>query len=187
MANIINIAYFNGGELNISSTDQQAIEDDVNTLIAKYEPAYLKGVLGYPLYAAFLADNYPTPATTRFMQLLNGGVTFTDRNKNTKEWMGLNDVNNTDNSPIACYIWFQYQRKIATYSSIQGEVKAKAENSSNVSVAYKQTQFWNEMGRQNNMLWEFLMYAVNEDGSQMFPEFDYHQINAFNWTTTSIF
>lgn len=162
---IINKTYFDGGTLNIPGTELDAIQEKIDDFISVYEPEYLQKALGYPLWKLFSAS-LPNPAnTSRFYNLLNG-IEYTDHCGNVQKWIGFNTLLN---SPIAMYVWYWYSRDNATYSTSQGEQKGKTENADNVSVAVKQTQFWNKMSRISCQLWDYLKNAKT-DGSKTFPE-----------------
>jgi hypothetical protein len=176
MANIVDKTYFDGGELNLPGTDTAAISGKILSFIEKYEPLFLQRALSYPLWKLFKADAYPVPVTQRFIDLLNGGVEYTDGCKKTKLWGGLNDKLQ---SPIAMYIWYWYQRNTASYNTSQGEQKGKTENATNVSVATKQVRAWNEMSGLVCQLWEYLTYAVDVNGVKIYPEFDCSQTGNF--------
>lgn len=179
MANIITIPFFDGGELNIPGTETPAISEKVTGFIAKYEPDYLLKALGYPLWKVFKADNYPTPGTQRFQQILNGGVEFTDCKGYTRIWNGLNVE---DASPIANYIWYWFSRDNASFFTSMGEVKGKTENASIASVMTKQTRVWKEMIDITHQLWEFL--SAN---STVYPEFDICQVDQDELQRINIF
>ena len=172
---IINTTFFDGGELNIPGTDTTAISESLDDIIGIYEPDYLKKALSYPLWKLFNAT-LPIPPAGRFADLLNGGVEYTDSNGYVKEWGGFNTV---FTSPIAMYIWYWFQRKIASYNTPGGEQKGKTENAQNVGVDTKQMQQWNKMSRITCDLWQYLQYSVNGDGSPKYPEFDICQTGKF--------
>ena len=174
--NIIDKTYFDGGELNIPGTDTTPISGKIQSFISKYEPLFLQRTLSYPLSKLFIADNYPTPTDQRFIDLLNGGVEYTDCHGKTKLYGGLNDKLE---SPIAMYIWYWYQRNTVSYNTSQGEQKGKTENAANVSVSMKQMRAWNEMSNLICQLWEYLKYAVDNTGAKVYPEFDQCQTGDF--------
>lgn len=102
-----------------------AVEQNVQLFIDKYEPKFLKALLGDGLYAEFIAGLavLPTPET---------------------KWTDLRD--NTDVKPMLInYIYYFYLRNITTNTAGTSEVKAKNENSSPVNSVDKQVRSWNEM------------------------------------------
>lgn len=177
---IIDTTYFDGGELNLPGTATVSGSEIITDLISIYEPEYLKMALGYPLWKLLQAA-LPTPAAdSRFDKLLNGSE-YVDGSGNTQYWTGLKTMFNT---PIAMYVWYWYQRKIASYSTPQGEQKGKTENAVNVGVDTKQMQHYNKMNRVTCQMHQFLHYSKNEDGSKMFDEFKLAQTKAFGVLNT---
>jgi hypothetical protein len=172
--NIISTGYFIG-EILIPTDDAfvPSLGNGLNAFITKYEAEYLKQALGYSFYKLFYADNYPTPATSRFQKLLNGNVPlgnaeWVDNQAVTHEWLGLN---RTTENPIANYIYFWYQKNNATTTTPIGESKNKVENSSTGSPVFKLMRGWNVMNEITCEMHEYLLYAKNDDGTLMFPEF----------------
>lgn len=168
MANIIDKTYFDGGELNIPGTDTLAIQELIIDFISKYEKKYLQKALGYPLYKLFVADGYENPASQRFRDLLNGGIEWTDQNSKVHLWNGLKVM---FDSPLATYIYYWFQRNNATFTSVQGEVKGKSENSTNADISLKLMRCWNEMSATTCQLWSYLKYAKTA-AVATYPEFD---------------
>jgi hypothetical protein len=174
---IVDTTYFDGGELNIPGTAQPATSETLNDFIQIYEPEFLQKALGYPLFKLFNAAINPGPVPVgRFKDLLDGNVEYTDGHNYTKLWTGLNTPLR---SPISMYIWYWWQRKMASYSGPSGEQKGKTENAENVGVDTKQMQMWNKMNRVVCVLWEYLQYSKNPDGTKKYPEFDRCQTGRF--------
>jgi len=183
MANIISITFFEGGELNIAGTETTPVQERVAKLISKYEPLFLQKALGYPLWKLLKDNGYPTPPAGRFKDLIDGNVEYVDRNGNTQNWIGLKD---TYQSPIAAYVWYYYQRHIATNTTVTGESKGKTENAGNVDVMTKQMRAWNEMSRIVSCeLWEYLLYAKNGSNERIYPEFKLSDAKYFGVLNTA--
>lgn len=64
-------------------------------------------------------------------------------------------VDNTRSS-IAYYVYFMYQREIATYTAGVGQITPKAENSTRNDSTVKQATAWNKMVRLHDILFLFL-------------------------------
>lgn len=177
MPNIITYAAFEGGELNISGTEQEHVQEKVTSFITKYEADYLLKVLGYPLYKLLIAaSGYPTIASGRFADLLNGAE-YTDNSGYVRKWPGLKA---TVANPIANYVYFFFMRDNASFSSPVGEVKANVMNASRTGSATKQARAWNEMVETTEQLWEFL--DINDD---VYTEFDICQTKYTDFSPTN--
>lgn len=167
---ILDVTYFDGGELNIPGTGREATDDLLNDFITLYEPEFLQKSLGYPLFKLFNAAINPGPVPDgRFKDLLNGNVEYVDCQKNTKLWGGLNTKLTT---PIAMYVWYWWQRKNVSYTTPSGEQKGKSENATPVGIDTKQMQQWNKMNRIICQMWEYLEQSKNNDGTKKYPEFN---------------
>lgn len=86
----IDTSYF-VGELNIPNTDQAAVLQRLTWFIAKYEPEFLRKLMGYPLYKAFLAGiNVVSPAVPNIKWLnILYGAEYTDYQGYIQKWKGL--------------------------------------------------------------------------------------------------
>ena len=169
MANIIDRTFFSGNlDLPVGSPDVQA---EFAPFISNYEPEYLQKALGYAFWKLFIVDGAPS-ADARFQLLLNGDE-FTDANGILRKWQGLTTASKI--SPIANYIYYWYTRNAVTYTTSVGEQKGKAANSSNASPFMKQYKAWNDMVEWTKVMWCFLKFAKNDDGTAMFHEWVYEQ------------
>lgn len=164
MAFITTYEAFEGGELNISGSETEAVQERIDLFISKHEDDYLLKVLGYPLFKLLkAASGYPVISTGRFGDLLNGAE-YVNNKGQTREFPGLKVATG---NPIASYVWYYFTRDNVSFASPAGEVKNNTENASSASVKVKQMRAWNEMVTFTEQLWDFL--DANED---TYPEFD---------------
>jgi hypothetical protein len=86
----IDASYFIG-ELTIPNSDSLSVAERITWFINKYEPEFLRKLMGYPLYKAFVAGmNVVLPATPaqRFLDILYGKE-YTDFQGYVQKWNGL--------------------------------------------------------------------------------------------------
>jgi len=79
------------GELDIPNTDQDSVQERLQTFIKKYEPIFLQKLLGWALYNQFVAGiNVALPATPdqRYLDLLYGTM-YTGFDGILRRWKGL--------------------------------------------------------------------------------------------------
>lgn len=170
MANLIDNTFF-FGEINIAQLNVQAVQDNINDFIAKYEPKYINEVLGYAfakLYNAGITAN-----EQRFLDIRDGKE-FTNCEGYTDKWNGF--TNSDKLSPIANYIYYWYIRTNTTYSSGIGEVQPTTENGTIVTPYGKLYHAWNEMVEAEKILYDFLQNIKDDDGNLIYPEFDICQV-----------
>jgi hypothetical protein len=161
---LINRLYFTG-ELNIPNSSNAAVSERLDAFIKKYEPEFLRDIMGYSLHTAYAAGVLVTPVDARWTDLQDGKE-FTVNTKLNK-WTGLVDAVNY-RSPIANYVYYWYMRDQATQSTAVGEVATKTENSNRVSPAIKMSSAWNEMVYQIWDMWYFL-----ENNKTVYPEWTF--------------
>ncbi len=126
-------AYFTGELLipSISGSTYPEVENlaSLNAMIAKYEPKFLKLLLGETLYATYAAAIAGNPTS---------GI-----------WFDLNaQIYQTTpfyQSPVANYVYYQFWKTNRTTTLTTGEQKAKSENSDAVRIDRKMEAAWNEM------------------------------------------
>lgn len=102
-----------------------AVEENLQWFINKYEPKFLKILLGDDLYQEFITGLavLPTP---------------------DQKWLDLRD--NTDIKPMLIdYIYYWYTKNDVTHTTGTAEVMAKNENSTITNRADKMARAWNEM------------------------------------------
>lgn len=68
---LIDISYF-VNELNVPNTDQAPVMARLTAFIQKYEQEFLRHLLGYPLYKAFITGLATTPPPQRILDILYG-------------------------------------------------------------------------------------------------------------------
>lgn len=165
---IINYTYFQG-EINIAQLSQAGVAEDLDILIAKYEPKYLKTLLGLGFYNAFIAGIEPiSGAEQRWLDLLYG-VAYEYKDKDY-EWMGLQ--NDIEESVIANYVYCQYLTKEAQQTVGIGQVLPKAENSVNASPTPKIVRAWNEM-----VNWQHSLIHYLDTHKDVYPEWKPYPTN----------
>ena len=124
-------AYFVGEFLipNISGTSHPAVTSnlaDLNWFIAKYEPVFLKEIMGETMYAEFVAGLAVGSPAAKWTELRD------------QLWDSTNKI-----SPVAAYIWYAYRQNNVTQSGAFGETTANTENASVSSSKRKLIDAWN--------------------------------------------
>lgn len=131
----------------------------IQSFITKYEPIFLKTILGMDLYTLFIAG---LDANTAIYEAIRDGGTYDDIYGITQEWEGFVSGNN----PIANFIYWYYQKSNASITTGIGETNASVENGTRTSPNQKMVESWNEMVDYNNMLHGYL-YA----NSSIYPTY----------------
>jgi hypothetical protein len=132
---IITIADFRG-EQSIAQHSNAGVRENVQGFIDKYEPIFLKKLLGSVLANEFVAGLVPVP-----VEPATDPVTYEPIDA---KWLFLRD--DTDlKAMLVDYVYYWYIRDQVTFTAGTGEVKAKNENSVLVSSVDKQVKAWNEM------------------------------------------
>lgn len=109
---------------SIAQREQPAVAALIQEFIDKYEPMFLKKLLGLSLYNEFVSGLAADPVDAK--------------------WLALRD--DTEIKPMLVnYIYYWYIRNQATITLGISEGKPKAENAVPVSSANKQVRAWNEM------------------------------------------
>lgn len=114
-------------ELNIANIDQSPVQQRVNGFIDKYTKKFLKELYGDvmgDLFVNALVEVPPIAAGNRFYDLAQSDE--------------LQDA-------LASYVYYWYQRDGVSFSSGQGEKRAKASNSTDTEIGKKLSRSWNEM------------------------------------------
>lgn len=148
---LIDNAYF-FGDCSIGQLSEASVQGKLSWLIQQYEPEYLLGVLGYNTMKAFLAGLLVNPIDPIWTALL-AGTEYTDVNGRPRKWRGLLTAKV---SPIAYYVYYNYQKSQATNTAGTGETVLNTENSIMVSPAQKMVTAWNKMVHINRELFDFL-------------------------------
>ena len=140
MANIIDKSYF-FGELLIAQLSETSVQDKVANFIDIYEREFLEGILGYVSYKDFI-DN---PNSQKWVDV-RYEKEYVDEYGIPRKWKGLKFTTGTINqSPIANYVYYWYQRSQLTNTGGVGEVKTKSENSYPAIPKWKMENAWNNM------------------------------------------
>lgn len=150
----LSAAYF-VGDLFIPNIAGSSITETSNLFslqvaMAKYEPIYLRWLLGEELYEDYVAGISATTPEPRWTAL---------RDKIYVE----NSVLGIGFSPAANYVYFFFQRNNATLTLVNGEGRANHENMTAVSPAEKMIAAWNDMVRMSLDIQDWLQYDVPED------------------------
>jgi hypothetical protein len=164
-------AYF-VGEITIpnisgSSVTETANLNTLNILIAKYEPEFMKWLLGedfYNDYAAGLAEVSPE---TRWTDL---------RDKIFVE----NETLDVGFSPAANYIYCKWIKNNHSLTAINAEILPQSENSTRTTYREKYVAAWNEMVRMAIEIQDWLTYGVPDD----YPEMDIDELGVFETINT---
>lgn len=127
------------GNINIANTSSSYSEGEALAgFISKYEPMFLKDVLGYTLYNLFTTNIAQTSGI--YYDLLNGAA-YTDSNSVATYWDGFILGHN----PIANFIWVKYQEDLYLQNTSMGIMQVKGENMANINPSYKIAKAWDEM------------------------------------------
>lgn len=167
MSFIVNQTFFVDNELELPNLSHAAELAKLNSFIAKFEPECLMKILGYPLFKLF-----GTETTQRMTDLLNG-VEYTDGMGQTQKWQGLK--HDTTISLIANYVWFFYQRALASRFTGTGTSVSKPEAGTEISPAGKMADAWNFFSSEVYAMTCFLWLKKDSQGNRVYPEFSYYQ------------
>lgn len=124
------------GSANIASLDW---------FIDRYEPEFLKYLLGKVLYGEFIAG------------LADGG----DDDEAADKWDDLRDkiftvTETSSQSPAAAYVYYFFRRSQVTATVFGGEVSTMHENATVVDANDKLVNAWNNMVNDSKVLWDWL-------------------------------
>lgn len=151
------------GEIAIANKSDSAISAGVQSFIDKYEPIYLRELLGSDFAILFVAGLAVTPTPD-------------------VRWTALITPTGYDlKTAIANFIYYWYMRDQDTQTVGIGTVKAKAQNATVVSAAGKVKRAWSEMVCTS---WQELRYL--KCNAATYPEFVVPcWFNSFylSWTT----
>lgn len=121
----------------------------LSATIEKYEPMFLKLILGHKLYSLFKTG---LDAETALYLKIRNGSDYVDNDGNDQHWEGFTASQN----PIACYVYWYFvseTREIATNVGVKG---ANHANMIAASTINKQVQAWNAMVEYNLALEDFM-------------------------------
>lgn len=183
---LIDSTYFNG-EINIPNLDSVAVLQRLNWLIEIHEPRFLQGLFGYAFYKLFIAG---VAANEQKYLDIRDGVDYTDSYSRQNRWRGLLDkTDNTKKSPIANYVYYHYERSIATQTTGIGEVETVPIGARSATAAEKMALAWNEM---SSYCWQFRYFMQAQTSVIAYPDWTslsnqsylgevYKKINSFNF------
>lgn len=164
---LIDKTYF-VGELDIANTNNANVEARLQWFIDKYEPEFLRLLLGADLYTSYVA-----------------GITVVDPDPVPAEWLALQNFEGFKKA-IACYVYFHYMRDQFTQTVGLGEVKPTAENATRDDSSFKMARAINEVVRwvKDNTLVEFINANVSDYPGWVMPEsYTYWQYGVLKTTS----
>ncbi len=175
--NLIDSTYFIG-EINIAQLGQQYVQEHLDNLISKYEPKYLRSVLGNAFAKLFDTGRNADSVEERWTKLISGDD-YTDKHGIEQRWDGF--TNEMLVSPIANYVYYWYTRDNATDTTASGEQTDTPIGAVGASPALKQSRAWNEMVAMNCRLHDFLLNKKDDNGDRVYPEFDVCKLGSNAW------
>lgn len=110
------------GEISIANRDQPAVQSAIAIFIAKYEPKFLKQLMGETMYADYLLGIAEDPIPEKWVTLQN-----------------------LCKPALASYVYYWYIRDQVSQTVGMGQVKPAGENGTIVTPMYKMVRAWNEM------------------------------------------
>jgi len=122
------------GQVAIAQTEQANVAAQVQAFINKYEPEYLRKVLGFTISEAFVAGLAANPIESKWL-LLRSGSPYTDLYGNSQSYGGIV-------TGILDYVYYWYIRDQVTMTTGSGE--KVSEKGLAVSSLDKQARAWNE-------------------------------------------
>lgn len=150
----INVSYFHG-ELTVAQITETSVRNDITSLIPKYADELIELLLGKPLYDAYVAGMLEVGPPAQWTALDNK----------------IYDENNFL-SPAANYVYWYYQRNLATQTTGTGEKLMKTENSVSVGNGPKAKLMWNDMVKQNKKIIAFIKSNLVDYPQYIDPVFD---------------
>lgn len=166
---IVNQSFFIN-ELNLPNTGNEKVLDKLQSAIDRYEPEFLRKVMGGVLYTEFAV----TPRSQRMAEILSG-VNYYDVNGVLQNYKGL--VYDTNRSPIANYVYYCLQENTAKITTGVATATMKVEAGRAESPADKMITAWNLMSNDVVELINFLWLRKDVIGVRVYPEFN----NAYFW------
>jgi len=163
MANLIDTNYF-VRDINVPTGSTVELKAPLNAAITRYEPEYLKLLLGYTLWKAVQVE-IDANTYTNYSDLVNGAEFSFDINGRTitTKWEGL--VNAEKISPISYYTYYKQRENVESFNSGLGERKGKGENSVVHSSRVKMVHAWRNLveihGEQNRYYKKYPDFFLN--------------------------
>lgn len=190
---IITTSYFTAN-LDLPGRIQTGTGENLQLYIDRYEPIFLRGVLGNEIYTLLKAaydafvDQPPVALPQRWADLLNG-VEY-DVSDITYRWQGLRQTSLLL-SPIANYVYYQYRKDTETRTGNTGENKPKAQNADSISPINKLVWAWNDMvdvvGNVYNLALPQTLYHFLENNTDTYPEWIDTHIDSQFFTKVNAF
>jgi hypothetical protein len=173
MANLIDNTYFvRDIDVPVGSTVELAAP--LTAGIVRYEPEYLKLLLGYTLWKAVQVE-IDSGTYTVYGDLIEGAEFSFDYCGNTisTKWEGL--INTELVSPIAYYVYYQKRKNVESFNSGLGERRGKGENSVAHAATVKMVSSWNNLvkihGEQNRGYKKYMDFFLDKSNySHVTPE-----------------
>jgi len=153
---IISQSYFSSGELTLP-IDNISVQGYIDT----HEPIILKKLLGYTLYAEFIAALDDTPAQ-KWIDLRDG-ETYTDPDGYTQDYEGIQQI-------IADYVYFAITSDKESTATATGMMKSEKENSTSIAPINKQAWALNDLAERAFYLNGYIVKA-NEDTEDTYADY----------------
>lgn len=158
---IIDATYFQGA-IEIAQKTEPANAAALNKFMVDYETQFLNKLLGYELAKNFVAGIADDPVVDKWKDIRDGKE-FTCAGVLTK-WIGFS--NTVKLSPIANYVYTEWQRYKVSESTGLGEKKMTFAGAINYSPSLKISDAWNQMVDWNRTLDSFL-----RENATTYPEY----------------
>ena len=143
---------------NVAGIGAQATE--LTTWITKFEPQYLKAMLGVAMYNDYVSG---ISGLDPIYEAIRDGEDYTDDGDIERTWEGLGGVGT---SPIANYVYYHLMKYKVSQTQGVGESMSAVENGTRANSIPKMVEAWNQMVDWNRQLHDYLM--VNE---ATFPDY----------------
>lgn len=130
------------GEQKIAGTENLGTRENLQGFIDKYEPKFLKALLGNVLYQEFVTGLVPVEVTPP-----TNPVTYLPIDP---KWIALRDEFDVKQM-LVCYVYYWYIQNQVTVTVSTGEVKPNNENSLMAQSWDKQVKAWNEMAQMTRL------------------------------------
>jgi hypothetical protein len=146
MANLIDDTYF-VRDINVPVGSTEELKAPLNAAIVRYEPEYLKKLLGYTLWKGVQVE-IDAAEYTLYSDLVNGAeFSFDFYGKTiTTKWEGL--VNAEKISPIAHYTYYKNRENVESFNTGLGQRRGKGENSVAASAIVPMVKVWSDLVRE---------------------------------------
>jgi hypothetical protein len=146
MDNLIDETYFRNRLqiANLQSTTDTDVKESLISLITDCQYQFLNDILGPALYEQFVEwyESESEDEDDPFWGLLYGKI-FDDENEKTWSWIGLE--NEQKWSPLANFVYYEWQGNNFTQTTSAGEVRSKSQNSYEAYPEQKMIDAWSGM------------------------------------------